>query len=98
MPGPAVTNVIGVQGSLGVRFVAALGPNFRVKGTLGRASTVADTNLHPATPSNGPGMWIFPATRCLASGVPLISQSSVGVGPTGPMLVAQGDPRITNLT
>jgi hypothetical protein len=92
--------VIGLTDATGVPAVAALSPNLRVRTATGFIATVADVVQFP-----GPtviGTWLLPATRCLAGGVPLITQASAGMGytlvagvptPSGPLQITAPDPR-----
>lgn len=101
MAGLIQTTPFGVQDVFAMRGVGKISPNVRAKATTGFMGTVADVIAFP-----GPsviGQWVVPNQRCLATGIPTIAVSSVGITysslgtPIGPMVVVQPDPRVTAL-
>lgn len=100
MPGSTVTSSFQVQDAVGARGLSMVGPNARVRGTLGRLGTQLDTVLFN-TPITTSGNWAFANTRVRIQGVPSVGQSSIGVttpGPSSPspgtMFVVGADTRI----
>lgn len=81
-----------------MRDVAALGPNARVRTSMGLIATIASVPLFGGVPSVK-GQWTVPNMRVFVGGAPTIGASSVGVAlsqalvPASPMLVITPDPR-----
>jgi hypothetical protein len=102
MAGPIEALALGIQDSFAVRATAKLSPNLRVTTTTGPVGTVLDIVQFPGP--NVIGNWVVPNQRTLVNGLPTIGASSTGMAympsitglvPTGPMLVVQGDARVS---
>lgn len=102
MAGFVSTLPLGVQDPMASRSLVKVSPNLRAKASTGTLGTVADVHTFPFLVSTLflQGQWLVPDTRCFASGVPTVSQSSVGqaylvgIVPLPPMITVQPDPRV----
>jgi hypothetical protein len=85
----------------GAPATAKVTTNTRVSTAAGPVGVIADVMQFP-----GPavvGNWVVGTTRVLVMGMPAINQASTGTSfgpppvsvPTGPMVVTQGDPRVS---
>lgn len=102
MAGFVSTQFVGIQDPLGARAVARVSANLRVRASSGFVGTLADAPIFPLAAGSLflQGQWLVPDTRCLAQGVPTVSQSSVGQAyllglvPLPGMITVQPDPRV----
>jgi hypothetical protein len=77
--------------------------NTRVKTAAGPVGVIADVMQFPGPAAVG--NWVMGSARVQVMGMPVINQSSTGTSfgpppvsvPTGPMVVTQGDPRVSSL-
>ena len=102
MSQPVSALAAGVQSSDGLRATAKISINTRVQTAVAPVGVISDVMQFPG-PGSVVGNWIVGATRVLVMGVPAVNQVSTGTSfgsppllfvPTGPMTVAQGDPRV----
>jgi hypothetical protein len=85
----------------GVPASAKVTTNARVTTAAGPLGVIADVMQFPGPPAVG--NWVVGSARVQVMGMPVINQSSTGTSfgpppvsaPTGPMVVTQGDPRVS---
>jgi hypothetical protein len=85
----------------GVPASAKVTTNTRVTAAAGPLGVIADVMQFPGPPVVG--NWVVGSARVQVMGMPVINQSSTGTSfgpppvsvPTGPMVVTQGDPRVS---
>ena len=104
MPGAVTNPPFGVQDPVGLRALAAISPNTRVRGSNGTIATQADVVMFPGvTPTSVTCMWTVPNARVSISGVRVITATSQGLALTtapavptvGPTIVSISDLRIS---
>ena len=86
----------------GVPASAKVTTNARVTAAAGPLGVIADV-MQFTTPPPVVGNWVVGSARVQVMGMPVISQSSTGTSfgpppvsvPTGPMVVTQGDARVS---
>jgi hypothetical protein len=80
--------------------VTMVGPNTRVRGTLGFFGTAADAL---AFAGGITGQWVAPCVRVRANGAFLVAEGSIGLSQSGtialpiPVTVVTGDPRVRSM-
>jgi hypothetical protein len=87
----------------GAPATAKVTANTRVKTAAGPVGVIADVMQFPGPAAVG--NWVMGSARVQVMGMPVINQSSTGTSfgpppvsvPTGPMVVTQGDPRVSSL-
>lgn len=102
MGAPVSVLAAGVQAA-GVRATAKVTANTRVQAAAGPVGVLTDVMQFPGPPVVG--NWLVGATRVLVNGIPAVNATSTGTSfgppplmpPTGPLVVAQGDPRVSVL-